>query len=64
MRRVNEVKRLCRSLTLALLVLVAAFLIAGLRQPIRTLSSLRRVDDHPLYVMRYYGGYLFDWYLR
>ncbi len=26
---------------------------------VRTLSSLRRIDDHPLYVMEFYGSY--DW---
>jgi hypothetical protein len=29
----------------------------------RTLASLREVDDFPLYVMTYYGGYGFDDYL-
>lgn len=29
----------------------------------RTLASLRKVDDYPLYVMRYYGDYGFDAYL-
>lgn len=26
--------------------------------PLRTLTSLRKADDYPLYVMRYHGGYL------
>jgi len=30
----------------------------------RTLSTLRQVDDYPLYVLRYYGDYGFDDYLR
>jgi len=50
--------------TIALaLVLVGALVVAvQLRDPVddwHTLASLRKVDDHPLYVMRYYGDY--DW---
>lgn len=30
----------------------------------RTLSSVRKVDDHPLYVMRYYGDYDLGRFLR
>jgi hypothetical protein len=32
--------------------------------PVRTLASLTKVDDYPLYVMRYHGGYLFDHYMK
>ena len=27
---------------------------------IRTLASLRKVDDYPVYVIEYRGGYLFE----
>jgi hypothetical protein len=53
-------------LAAALLVLVVtALVLVVLRRPAtsdqeRTLSSLRKVDDFPLYVMRYYGDYGFD----
>jgi hypothetical protein len=30
----------------------------------KTLSTLTKIDDYPLYVMRYYGDYGFDDYLR
>lgn len=30
----------------------------------QTLSSLRRVDDYPLYVMNYYGDYHFDDFMK
>ena len=30
----------------------------------KTLSTVKKVDDYPLYVMRYYGDYGFDTYLR
>lgn len=30
----------------------------------RTLASLRKVDEHPLYVMRYHGDYDFERFLR
>ena len=50
----------------ALAVLVAALLvlIAVSSCPLMTLASLRQVDDHPLYVMRYYGPYTSDLLLR
>ncbi len=30
-----------------------------LRDPLRTLAGIEKVDEHPLYTMRYYGGYGF-----
>jgi hypothetical protein len=46
-----------KALALALL-LVALLVLAALScGPPRTLTSLRQVDEHPLYVMRYYGPY-------
>lgn len=46
------------------IVLALAMVIAVTRRSMadeeRTLASLRRVDDFPLYVMRYYGGYGFN----
>ncbi|MBM4431474.1 MAG: linear amide C-N hydrolase [Chloroflexi bacterium] len=37
---------------------------SGWLEPLRSLASLRQVDGFPLYVMRYYGDYGFDQYLR
>jgi len=47
----------------AVLLLVAALVVLSYA-PLRTLATLRKVDDHPLYVLEYHGGYLFDWYLQ
>jgi hypothetical protein len=32
--------------------------------PLRTLASIRQIDDYPLYVMTYYGDYGFDEFLQ
>ena len=37
---------------------------AILWNPVRSIASLRKVDDYPLYTMTYYGGYSFDHYLK
>ena len=47
----------------ALLLLLAVVLISLavlLYAPVRTMASLEKVDDFPLYVMKYRGGYFFD----
>jgi hypothetical protein len=44
---------------LAVLLIVFAFVPPTQLNQWRTLASLRRVDDHPLYVMTYYGDYDF-----
>ena len=52
-------------LVLALAVGVALFLLLCNRSDEqRTLASLQKVDDFPLYVMTYYGDYGFDDYLK
>jgi len=46
-----------------LLLLLAIILIAIgalLYAPLKTMASLEKVDDFPLYVMKYRGGYFFD----
>ena len=54
-------KKTWRSL-LALLSAILVFLLA--RSLTHGSLSLRRLDDHPLYVMRYTGDYGFDQYLK
>jgi hypothetical protein len=54
-----------RKWTLVLALAAIGVLLGTLILPIpvdewRTLASLRKVDDHPLYVMKYYGGYGFE----
>jgi hypothetical protein len=59
------VTRRIAALGIALLALIG--LTALLHQPLnrfRSLLTLRKVDDYPLYVMRYYGDYGFERYLR
>jgi hypothetical protein len=53
------IKRALKILLLLLAVLIVA-LAALLYAPIRTMASLEKVDDFPLYVMKYKGGYFFD----
>ena len=45
------------------LVLLAAFAVEEV-SPNRSLASLRKLDDFPLYTMRYYGSYGFSEYLQ
>jgi hypothetical protein len=57
----RRLRRLLRVLAVLLIVLVLA-LAAILYNPVRTLATLERVDDFPLYVMHYKGTYLFDFF--
>lgn len=43
----------------AILMVIALFF-----NEIRTLATLKKVDDHPMYQMRYYGDYGFDEFLK
>ena len=60
-KKIKKRKRIIRILLVCLLVLVIG-LGAILYGPIRTMASLERVDDYPLFVMRYHGSYFFDWF--
>jgi hypothetical protein len=53
-------KRKARGTATGCLLLIAAGLAILLYNPIRTLASLRKVDDYPVYVIEYRGGYLFE----
>ena len=55
-KRRKQIKRIFLALAL-LAVLGLSVLLYG---PVKTLSSLEKVDDFPLYVMRYHGTYFFD----
>jgi hypothetical protein len=46
-----------RTLSLGILLALVVVLTLLLCNPLRTLTSLRQADDHPLYVMHYYGPY-------
>ena len=54
-------KRVKRILLVCLLVLVIGLGVI-LYGPVRTVASFERVDDYPLFVMRYHGDYFFDWF--
>jgi len=50
-------KRAIAGSVVAVLLLVLALVLPAQLNEWRTLASLRKVDDYPLYVMRYYGDY-------
>lgn len=56
-------KRALKILLLLLAVVIVA-LVALLYAPVRTIASLEKVDDFPLYVMNYRGGYFFDLFAK
>jgi len=58
-QRHKFLKRALKILLLLLAVLLVA-LAALLYAPIKTLASLKKVDNHPLYVMNYRSRYFFD----
>ena len=60
-KRRGRLKRVCRVLAILLAVALVA-LAALLYNPVRTLATLEKVDDYPLYVMHYKGTYLFDFF--
>jgi len=53
-----------KPLAVALLVLALLVVAALACGPLRTLTSISQVDEHPLYVMRYYGPYSSELMLR
>ncbi len=54
-------KKILKAL-LVLAVLLLVVLAVVLYCPVRTMASLEKVDDFPLYVMRYHGEYFFDFF--
>ena len=60
--RKKRARRLKRMLRVLAVLLVGVILLLGvlLYNPVRTLATLEKVDDFPLYVMHYKGTYLFD----
>jgi len=53
------IKRVLKILLLLLAVVIVA-LVVLLYAPFRTMASLEKVDDFPLYVMKYHSRYFFD----
>ena len=49
---------------LAVSIVIAGVLAALFRNELRSLSSLRKVNDYPMYTMTYYGDYGFDDFLK
>ena len=60
-KRGRTSRRLYIALAIALAILLAGFV--AIQGPLLTLGSLRQVDDYPLYVMAYHGGYDLDGHL-
>jgi predicted choloylglycine hydrolase len=62
-KRSKLIKRtLTALLILAVVVIIALF--ALLYCPVSTIASLEKVDDYPLYTMKYRGGYFFEYFAR
>ncbi|MHC4203114.1 MAG: linear amide C-N hydrolase [Planctomycetota bacterium] len=59
----RHLKRAMKILLFLLAVILIA-LAALLYAPFRTMASLEKVDDFPLYVMKYKGGYFFDFFVE
>ncbi len=59
-------KRITKAITMLGCVLVAAVLAAAalFLNELRSLITLKKVDDHPMYTMTYYGDYGFDDFLK
>ena len=53
-----------RTVSIGVFVALAVVLTALLCNPLRTLTSLRQADEHPLYVMHHYGPYSSELLLR
>jgi hypothetical protein len=53
----SQVQHRKRHVPLGILLALVVALTLLLCNPLRTLTSLRQADDHPLYVMHYYGPY-------
>jgi len=51
--------RMIFTIILSIFIVVLLVMAGLLINPMRTLGSLRKVDDHPLWEMTYYGGYSF-----
>jgi hypothetical protein len=62
--RRSRIKPIARRIAPGILLVVVVGLAVLSVNPVRTLASLRKVDDHPLYAMEYRGGYLFDLFLK
>ena len=58
-KRRGRLRKVLRALAIVLVVAVLALCVL-LYNPVRTLATLEKVDDFPLYVMHYRGTYLFD----
>ncbi len=56
-------RRILRVLLILFVVIVIGLSIV-LYNPVRTVASLTKVDDYPLFVMKYKGTYLFDWFAK
>jgi hypothetical protein len=60
----SRIKPIARRVAPGILLVVVVGLAILSVNPVRTLASLRKVGDHPLYAMGYRGGYLFDLFLK
>lgn len=60
-------KRSCKRWVVSVLFICIALILLSLlffSNKFRSLSTLQRIDDYPIYRMRYYGDYKFDEFLK
>jgi hypothetical protein len=62
--RVSLFTKKTKVIMLGIVLVIMIFITVKLFNPVRTLYSLKRVEDTELYVMNYYGEYKFDKYLK
>ena len=63
-KKPRKLGRKILKLLIVLLVVTVIALSVFLYYPIRTIVSLEKVDDFPLYTMKYHGDYFFDFFVE
>ena len=61
-KKSHKLRRRILIALISLVVITVIVLGVVVYGPVKTLASLEKVDDFPLYLMRYHGTYLFDWF--
>jgi predicted choloylglycine hydrolase len=61
-KKQHKLRRKILTALLILTVVIIVALSALLYCPVRTMATLEKVDDYPLYTMRYRGEYFFDFF--
>lgn len=62
-RNIWTLLKISKTILISLIIILLVIFLLYLNK-LRTLMSLNKVDNHPLYVMKYYDSYAFDKYLK